>query len=125
MPDSHNRPTVIRNEERAMLKLCNGTHPNIISVIKLGLFQHLSHFFFIDMELCDLSLREYLYPNANTNYSAIGLPPFLKDLPQSSKATHIWNIMKQISAGVEFIHSEGEVHRDLKPGNSETTSSFD
>jgi len=30
----------------------------------------------------------------------------------------IWGIMVQITNGLMFIHEQGEVHRDLKPQNS-------
>jgi len=33
------------------------------------------------------------------------------------RAAQIWNIMADISSGVAFIHSRGEIHRDLKPRN--------
>lgn len=116
LPDSRNR-ALIENETRALRKLCNGTHPNLIVVLNMDRFRF-SPLYFIDMELCDLSLHDYLYPTSELNYSAIGLPPFIKTLPPSGKSLHIWNIMKQIVAGVEFIHSHDEVHRDLKPRNS-------
>jgi len=29
----------------------------------------------------------------------------------------VWNIMSQIAGGLSFIHSNKEVHRDLKPQN--------
>ena len=68
------------------------------------------------MELCDLSMQGYLYPSAD-EYIGTGLPPLLKDLPDSALGDHIWNIMKQIASGLTFIHANGEAHRDLKPSN--------
>jgi serine/threonine protein kinase len=76
-----------------------------------------SDYYFIDMELCDMSLQEYLYPDSLQATTVLGLPPFMKDLPDSSIEGHIWGIMTQISSGLKFIHSHSLVHRDLKPSN--------
>ena len=103
------------NEARAVRKLCDGRDPNIISVFDVGDFIH-SEYFFIDMELCDLSLQGYLYKNSLES-SGLGLPPLLKDLPSSSVPVHIWNIMRQIASGLKFVHDHCEAHRDLKPSN--------
>ena len=78
-----------------------------------------SPYYFIDMELCDLSLQAYLYPHSSISTTGLGLPPFLKDLPSSLLAVHIWNIMKQIANGLKFIHEHSEVHRDIKPSNGD------
>jgi len=67
------------------------------------------------MELCDMSLFEYIHDNAN--YSAKGLDLF-DGLPPHSKVQQIWSIMEQIASGVAFIHQENFTHRDLKPSNS-------
>ena len=87
----------------------------MIRVFEIGKFKH-SPYFFIDMELCDLSLHAYLYPR-ELESAGLGLPPFLKDLPPSSAVIHIWNIMRQIASGLKFIHEHSVAHRDLKPSN--------
>jgi serine/threonine protein kinase len=69
------------------------------------------------MNLCDLNLDDYLYSKAGLNISALGLPPPIAAAPESSKPILIWDIMQQIADGVNYIHSLGEVHRDLKPRN--------
>jgi serine/threonine protein kinase len=62
------------------------------------------------MELCDLNLDEYNKANwklasvLNHNDTCVEL--------------NLWNIMRQITAGLAFIHSYNEVHRDIKPSNS-------
>jgi serine/threonine protein kinase len=82
----------------------------------MGDFRY-SSYYFIDMELCDLSLQGYLYPDPFESYTAMGLPPSLQGLPPASVADHICNIMRQIANGLKFIHAHSEAHRDLKPSN--------
>lgn len=41
-------------------------------------------------------------------------------LPQRLDVSMIWNIMKDITNGVAFIHNHMEVHRDIKPTNGIT-----
>jgi serine/threonine protein kinase len=95
----------VKNEVRAIKKLCNGSHENLVEVFDVG---ELALHAFIDMELCDGDLDDY-------NKS------FWEHLAyhQSSKmqTQPIWNIMKQIASGLAFIHRKKEIHRDLKPKN--------
>ena len=114
----------IRNEERAVLKLCGaGVHPNIVTVLRLGLLRN-SPYYFFDMELCDYNLEMYI--------QALWKPTNLEmsSLDSSNKPTvdpeprmrFVWSIMSQIASGVGFIHNNGEIHRDLKPRNSIPTT---
>jgi len=108
------KPEDVENEVRAIKKLCGGgAHTNIVEVLRLGELVG-SPYFFIDMELCDLTLEDYIYRNSPVSDS---IPQFVRDASSSSKAMQIWNIVKQIASGVTFIHSQDEVHRDLKPRN--------
>jgi serine/threonine protein kinase len=67
------------------------------------------------MELCDMNLSDYIQ-------SAIPADP-TKSLPQFVKGggpdslLQIWTVMSQIASGVEYIHCEHQIHRDIKPGN--------
>ena len=88
-----------------MIKLCNGSHSNIITVFSHGEFPNGSYAF-IDMELCDLSLDEYI--KSKWSVSPVEGPP---------KEYQIWNVMEQIASGLSFIHKNNEIHRDLKPSN--------
>ena len=95
----------IDNEINAITKLCTtGAHGNIVVVLRHGWLKS-SPYYFIDMELCDKSLEQYI---------------------QTSKVEidGIWRIMGDITNGVAFIHSHKEVHRDLKPRNSTLSSPF-
>ena len=31
----------------------------------------------------------------------------------------MWTVMSQIAGGVEYIHGEHQIHRDIKPGNGD------
>jgi serine/threonine protein kinase len=99
-----------QNEIRAIRKLCNGKHKNIIEVFAIGEFAD-SMYTFIDMEICDLNLEDY-----NKNIWMTNLVHENLDL-KGVKELQACNIMKQISDGIVFVHQQGEVHRDLKPRN--------
>jgi len=90
------------NELRVITKLCkSGSHAHIVSVFRLGEVKD-SALFYIDMELCDGNLDQFMRERG----SAITL-------------NDVWNVMLQITSGLAHIHSQGEVHRDIKPRNSE------
>src|SRR5271163_1839091 len=100
------------------MKLCgSGAHTNIVEVLRLGELIG-SPYYFIDMELCSINLATYIYSETQVE----GVPYFIKDAPPSVKLIQIWNIMRQVANGVEFIHSQKEVHRDIKPHNSNLPS---
>ena len=102
-----------QNEIRAIRKLCDGTHKNIIKVLDHGELVD-SAYFFIDMELCDFNLDDYI--KGNWVVSQVG------DFPAAVKETRVWNVMQEITAGLIFVHEHKEVHRDLKPKNGSLLS---
>ena len=115
----------IANEQRAIQELCmSSCHRNIVIVFGYGwLGKEYESVFFIDMELCALDLSEYIYgqrslPRENF-FEPIhnGLFVSKNDRPLS-KVRNVWAIMKEIGAGLKFIHDHNLVHRDLKPKNS-------
>jgi serine/threonine protein kinase len=105
---------VVENEVRVLRELCcEGAHANIVAVLTIGALLN-SEDLFIDMELCDLNLDEYIACKKPRD----SVPTFfVVDQPPPVKAIQIWNVMLQIAKGVEYLHLKHVVHRDLKPAN--------
>jgi serine/threonine protein kinase len=101
----------VQKEVEAIKQLCGSDrHENIVQVLNHGSLSH-SPYYFIDMELCDLTLYEYIHPQTDSG-------------PMVTKAdwlsvVEIYNVTRQIAAGLEYIHRKGHVHRDLKPQNGD------
>jgi len=106
----------IKNEMRAVAKLCMTakTHKNIVSVFEYG--QLSSFLYFIDMELCDLNLEQWIY-RAWDDDTPKKFPHLTVELSARARIGHVWDIMEDITRAVAFIHKECEIHRDLKPSN--------
>ena len=101
------------NERRAVLKLCQKAHPNILEVYDVGQLRPESIFYFIDMELCSFTLAHYLRGSE--------VPKLNKWDP---KADRIMDILEPLVEGLIFIHGHGEVHRDINPNNSMSVHSL-
>jgi serine/threonine protein kinase len=71
--------------------------------------------YFIDMELCDLNLREFLREEkVKPDDWFLHWP--IED--PDDKAFFIIALLQEIANGLYFIHAHDLVHRDLKPENS-------
>jgi serine/threonine protein kinase len=95
--------------------LCRGSHDNIIAIYNHGRLAPPHAFYFIDMELCDINLEEYIYCKRT---GVLGLMEWDKAIADGHGVFLICGIMQQILSGLQFIHDHGEVHRDLNPQNS-------
>lgn len=104
----------IENEVRAIDKLC--TDPpsqDIVRIFRHGWMKSATRqnsplpMYFIDMELGQYSLEEYIEGSANGLAESEALDTLL-----------------QVSAGISFIHRKGMIHRDLKPANSKALVSL-
>ena len=94
----------IEREALAITKLCGGEkHMNIVQVIHHGKLDFTSYYF-VDMELCDWNLNAYIYPSTLSTLS-VARPDFVNALICSIRNNEIWNIMKQITNGVDLFTS--------------------
>jgi serine/threonine protein kinase len=100
-----------RSELKTVLKLCAGTnsgpaHPHVINVFntfQVGRDGEDPPRLFIQMELCDGTLGEYLEHLYENN--------------KNLRPKRIINILLQIAEGLKHCHSRSFIHRDLKPTN--------
>ncbi|CAL8138453.1 unnamed protein product [Orchesella dallaii] len=85
------------HQELQVLEGCD-THKNIVR-----LFGHQKHqdYVLIALELCDMTLKEWVEDNA---------------LKRSIKISQT-KVLRQITKGLEWLHEKKIVHRDLKPEN--------
>jgi serine/threonine protein kinase len=105
----------VQNELRAIDKLREPGHRNVVDVLKHGELLYMS-LYFIDMELCDMNLETFIHGESSGTIDADSL--YSPIHPSSLlKVEQIRGIVTDITDGLAYIHGHGEVHRDLKPAN--------
>jgi eukaryotic-like serine/threonine-protein kinase len=95
----------ILNEFRTIERLCKqSSHDNVVAVYRYG---QLGDSYYIDMELCEFNLEQYIYEfdTADRMLPALDMTNLLK-------------IMRDVCRGLAFIHECKMIHRDIKPQNS-------
>jgi len=97
-----------------MTELCNGSHPNVVQVLRHGWLPPKPSHYYIDMELCSGNLADYI-----VNPSFTRMDP---SCGSEALCSEIVPILEDIARGLEYLHFHNQVHRDLKPQNS--TPSF-
>ena len=106
----------MENEVKAAKCLGTKSHPNIIQAFEHGALDQVNYF--IDMELCDLNLREFLRgEKVKPDDWFLHWP--IEDL--GDRLFFIVALLQEIANGLHFIHAYDQVHRDLKPENSIST----
>lgn len=106
----------IENEIRAIKKLCKTDHPNIVQVLEYGQLNNNTAFYFIDMELCDATLENYL-----CGKHIEGLISWETIRQRRDVHKHAYKILQHIVNGLLYIHCLREVQRDLSPHNGALT----
>lgn len=116
----------VENEIQAVKAIrSSGEHPNLVQILRYGPLED-SSYYFVDMELCDLSLSTYICGERPSQIAAPvdNTPPSFRlrsfvenDCSLSLKAQNVCTIMSHIANGLEFLHRHAYVHRDLKPEN--------
>lgn len=114
----------IDNERQVVSYFHVHGHDNIVSILAHGWMP--SDLYFIDMELCDLTLNDYInYLSGESKLMVfddrlfVSTSPVLIKSKSSSEVRllNLWTTGLHIAQGLEFMHAHGHVHRDLKPGN--------
>ena len=73
------------------------------------------------MQLCDLDLYSYIDSVIKSTWSEKiqkKLPYFACAMPPRLRHAQIWDIMDDVTNGLSFVHTNKEVHHDLKLHNS-------
>lgn len=118
VPRQESKERESKNEARVVEKFQTiGGHNNIISIWKHGELNR--HHYFFDMELCIMNLDHFVCGDIQ---SILGWDRFLDPALVNCDLASLtfWGITKQIASGLAFLHSHGELHRDLKPKNGKT-----
>lgn len=111
----------IEKEVAVIVQMCTTGHGNIVQILRHDWFSSGS-IYFIDMELCNLNLHDYIYRTQEYSQYASSFSNdstfVVEDASTHLKLVNIWTIIDHVAQGLEFIHEKHYIHRDLKPVNS-------
>jgi serine/threonine protein kinase len=95
-------------------------HDNIVQILKYQMLDR-PEALTMDMEFCDINLHRYINRHETADFAEppVEIPAYLSHHPsQPFKAWNVVAIMRDISCGLEFLHSHGFVHRLAQPRDS-------
>jgi len=116
----------IKNEAEVISSISkSGGHKNIVEVLEHGWLKGSVNVYFIDMELGDFTLADYIHyhspaPNSSIDLGGmqVSMPVFiLRGCSLNQRIQNMWGIANHIVGGLEFLHMYNHVHRDVKPSN--------
>jgi len=117
----------VENEVKAISKICaTDGNQNVICILKHGPL-YSTDYYYIDMELCDINLADYINPAYDRTLLLPTEELWKAKMPvvimHTSKfrdhRENVYTIMGHIVSGLEFLHQHRLAHRDLKTKNGD------
>jgi|SRR5579859_8128814 len=96
----------IVNSISSIADLCN---ENLVTILQHGELEN-NVSYFIDMEFCDLNLRRYVSGEETVD----GLPEW----SSADKGRVVSSVMRDVLAGLSYMHLHGKFHGAIKLNNS-------
>src|SRR5947207_7787071 len=118
----------VDNEAIVVSQLCReGQSNSVVEVYDHGWLPGFdSSYYYVDMEYCLQTLEDWIHSRSDSKESEGMRAPSCPSLltahsandPYTYISEEVLGILQNITAGLQYLHQGGVVHRDLKPRNS-------